>query len=93
MTATALKDTSLGACTSILIVWTDGPDTQARALCGACPRRWSCTRDAVESPGTEGPRAGVVVPDTGRGHAFALGQSRSLTERNGYPVRERAKSA
>jgi WhiB family transcriptional regulator, redox-sensing transcriptional regulator len=34
-----------------------------------------------------------VIPEAGRARAFALGQLRSLAERNGYPVRESAKSA
>jgi WhiB family redox-sensing transcriptional regulator len=31
----------------------------------------------------------VVIPDSGRARAFALGQLRSLAERNGFAVRER----
>ncbi len=48
-----------------------------------------CAKEAVESPGAEGLWAGVVIPEAGRARAFALGQLRSLAERNGYPVRER----
>jgi len=69
------------------------PDAEAKALCRACPRRWLCAREAVESAGAEGLWAGVVIPEAGRARAFALGQLRSLAERNGYPVRETAKSA
>ena len=45
--------------------------------------------EAVESSGAEGLWAGVVIPEGGRARAYALGQLRSLAERNGYPVRER----
>lgn len=38
-------------------------------------------------------RAGVVIPESGRARAFALGQLRSLAERNGYPVRDHRVSA
>ena len=62
-------------------------------MCRACPRRWLCARDAVESPGAEGLWAGVVIPEAGRGRTFALRQLRDLAERNGYPARETAKSA
>jgi WhiB family redox-sensing transcriptional regulator len=34
-----------------------------------------------------------VIPESGRPRTFALNQLRSLAERNGYPVRETAKSA
>jgi WhiB family redox-sensing transcriptional regulator len=50
-------------------------------------------REAVESAGAEGLWAGVVIPESGRPRTFALNQLRSLAERNGYPVRETAKSA
>ncbi|GBG40940.1 WhiB family transcriptional regulator [Mycobacterium montefiorense] len=94
MTATALYNIPLGACTKDPDRWmTTTPDEEAKALCRACPRRWSCARDAVESPGVEGLWAGVVIPESGRPRAFALNQLRSLAERNGYPVREAAKSA
>lgn len=93
MTATALDNLELGACTQDPDRWTTGPDNEAKALCRACPRRWLCARDAVESPGAEGLWAGVVIPEAGRAHAFALRQLRSLAERNGYPVRRTVKSA
>jgi WhiB family redox-sensing transcriptional regulator len=34
-----------------------------------------------------------VIPESGRARAFALGQLRTLAERNGYPLRGAAKSA
>lgn len=83
----------LGACTQDPDRWTTTPDDEAKALCRACPRRWICAREAVESAGAEGLWAGVVIPEGGRPRAFALRQLRSLAERNGYPVREAAKSA
>lgn len=73
--------------------WTTTPDDEAKTLCRACPRRWLCARDAVESAGAEGLWAGVVIPESGRARAFALGQLRSLAERNGYPVRDHRVSA
>jgi WhiB family transcriptional regulator, redox-sensing transcriptional regulator len=93
MSATALYNIPLGACTQDPDRWTTAPDDEAKALCRACPRRWLCAREAVESPGAEGLWAGVVIPDGGRARAFALRQLRSLAERNGYPIRESAKSA
>ncbi|MGO8771132.1 MAG: WhiB family transcriptional regulator [Mycobacterium sp.] len=93
MTATALQNTPLGACTQDPDRWTEAPDDEAKALCRACPRRWQCARDAVESAGAEGLWAGVVIPEAGRGRTFALRQLRSLAERNGYPVRHTARSA
>ncbi|WP_197283846.1 WhiB family transcriptional regulator [Mycobacterium sp. Marseille-P9652] len=91
MAATVSND--LGVCTQDPDRWTIAPDAEAKALCRACPRRWPCARDAVESPGAEGLWAGVLIPEAGRGRAFALGQLRSLAERNGYRVREPARSA
>ncbi|MDT5146070.1 MAG: WhiB family transcriptional regulator, redox-sensing transcriptional regulator [Mycobacterium sp.] len=93
MTATARHNTALGACTQDPDRWTTRPDAEAKALCRACPRRWQCAREAVESPGAQGLWAGVVIPEAGRGRAFALRQLRSLAERNGYPVRESSRSA
>ncbi|KAA1250500.1 transcriptional regulator [Mycobacterium simiae] len=89
MTATALYEIPLGVCTQDPDRWTTTPDDEAKTLCRACPRRWACARDAVESPGAEGLWAGVVIPEAGRARAFALGQLRSLAERNGFPARER----
>jgi len=84
---------SLGACTQDPDRWTTSPDDEAKALCRACPRRWLCAREAVHSAGAVGLWAGVVIPEAGRARTFALGQLRSLAERNGYPVRESTKSA
>lgn len=86
MTVTALYEVPLGVCTQDPDRWTTTPDDEAKTLCRACPRRWLCARDAVESAGAEGLWAGVVIPESGRARAFALGQLRSLAERNGYPV-------
>jgi WhiB family transcriptional regulator, redox-sensing transcriptional regulator len=93
MTATALETVELGACTQDPDRWTTGLDDEAKVLCRACPRRWLCARDAVESPGAEGLWAGVVIPEAGRARTFALRQLRSLAERNGYPIRGTVKSA
>ncbi|MGE2817543.1 WhiB family transcriptional regulator [Mycobacterium heidelbergense] len=93
MTAPTLYDIPLGACTRDPDRWTSAPDAEAKALCRACPRRWLCAREAVESPRADGLWAGVVIPESGRPRAFALRQLRSLAERNGYPLRETAKSA
>jgi WhiB family redox-sensing transcriptional regulator len=93
MTLTTLYNIPLGACTKDPDRWTTSPDAEAKAHCRACPRRWLCAREAVESPGAVGLWAGVVIPESGRPRAFALGQLRSLAERNGYPVRDVAKSA
>ncbi|MEI7716786.1 MAG: WhiB family transcriptional regulator [Mycobacterium sp.] len=93
MTAMTLHDIPLGACTQDPDRWTETPDEEAKTLCRACPRRWECARDAIESTGAEGLWAGVVIPESGRGRTFALRQLRSLAERNGYPTRHVAKSA
>jgi WhiB family redox-sensing transcriptional regulator len=55
MTATALHNIALGACAKDPDRWTTAPDDEAKALCRACPRRWLCAREAVESTGAEGP--------------------------------------
>lgn len=78
----------LGACTQDPDRWTSAPDDGAKAMCRMCARRWVCARDACELPGSEGLWAGVVIPETGRARAFALGQLRSMAERHGYPVRD-----
>lgn len=77
MTVTALYEVPLGVCTQDPDRWTTTPDDEAKTLCRACPRRWLCARDAVESAGAEGLWAGVVIPESGRARAFALGQLRS----------------
>lgn len=89
MTATALYELPLGACTSDPERWTTIADDDAKTICRSCPRRWMCAREACELPGVEGLWAGVVIPETGRARTFALRQLRSLAERNGYPVRGR----
>lgn len=89
MTATTLHEIPLGVCTQNPDRWTETPDAEAKMLCRACPRRWACAREAVELPGAEGLWAGVVIPESGRARAHALGQLRSLAERHGQPVRER----
>ena len=93
MPATTLYNIPLGACSKDPDRWTTTPDAAAKALCRACPRRWPCAREAVQSAGAEGLWARVVIPESGRPRAFALRQLRSLAERNGYPIRESAKSA
>jgi len=62
---------------------TDGTDEEATALCRACPRRWQCAQEACELPGVRGLWAGVFVPETGRGRAFALKRLRSLAAHGG----------
>lgn len=51
MTVTALYEVPLGVCTQDPDRWTTTPDDEAKTLCRACPRRWLCARDAVESAG------------------------------------------
>lgn len=58
MTVTALYEVPLGVCTQDPDRWTTTPDDEAKTLCRACPRRWLCARDAVESAGAEGLRKG-----------------------------------
>jgi WhiB family transcriptional regulator, redox-sensing transcriptional regulator len=89
MTAIALCELPLGACTRNPERWTTAADDEAKSICQACPRRWLCAREACELPGVEGLWAGVVIPESGRGRTFALRQLRSLAERNGYQVRGR----
>lgn len=80
----------IGACTRDPERWTSTADDDAKAICRMCPRRWACAREACELPRAEGLWAGIVIPEAGRGRTFALGQLRSLAERNGYPVRARS---
>jgi WhiB family transcriptional regulator, redox-sensing transcriptional regulator len=75
------------ACTTDPERWTTHPDEEAKALCRACPLRCRCAREAWETPGAEGLWAGVVIPESGRGRGFALGQLRELAAHGGYPVR------
>jgi WhiB family redox-sensing transcriptional regulator len=83
------EDAPLGACTQDPERWTVTPDDEAKALCRACPRRWVCARDACEIPRAEGLWAGIVIPESGRGRAFALRQLRFLAESHGVSVRDR----
>ena len=76
----------LGPCSLDPQRWTAAIDEEAKKLCRGCPRRWSCARDACESPGAEGLWAGIVIPESGRGRTFALKQLQSLAERNGFRV-------
>ena len=87
MNAMVWYETPLGACTRDPERWTTTADSEAKAICRACPRRWLCAREACELPKAEGLWAGIVIPEAGRGRTFALRQLRSLAERNGYPVR------
>jgi WhiB family redox-sensing transcriptional regulator len=61
-----------------------GDDPELKALCRACPRRWLCAKEAVETPGAEGMWSGVNIPETGRGREFALRQLRTLASHGGY---------
>ncbi|MDV3123333.1 WhiB family transcriptional regulator [Mycobacterium sp. 21AC1] len=88
MNALMANGIPLGVCTSDPERWTSTPDAQAKTVCRECPRRWLCAREACELPRAEGLWAGIMVPEGGRGRAFALKQLRALAERNGYPVRE-----
>jgi WhiB family transcriptional regulator, redox-sensing transcriptional regulator len=64
--------------------WLDcGDDPELKALCRACPRRWSCAKEALETPGAEGMWSGVNIPEAGRGRAFAMRQLRSLADYGG----------
>jgi WhiB family redox-sensing transcriptional regulator len=85
--ALVLGETPVGACTRDPERWTAQPDEGAKAICRACPRRWTCARDACETPGAEGIWAGILIPEGGRARRFALTQLRSLAELNGFPVR------
>jgi WhiB family redox-sensing transcriptional regulator len=86
----AREELAFGACMQDPERWTTTADDGARAICRECPRRWACAREACESPGAEGLWAGIVVPGSGRGRAFALQQLKSLADRHGYPVRVRS---
>ncbi|MBU8817650.1 transcription factor WhiB [Mycolicibacterium goodii] len=88
MTALMTNGIPLGVCTSDPERWTSTPDEQAKVICRECPRRWLSAREACELPRAEGLWAGIMVPESGRGRAFALKQLRSLAERHGYPVRK-----
>lgn len=68
---------------------TAGPgDTELKALCRACPRRWLCAKEALQTPGAEGMWSAVHIPKAGRGRTFALRQLRSLAAHGGYRVND-----
>ncbi|WP_431241091.1 transcription factor WhiB (plasmid) [Mycolicibacterium aichiense] len=56
-----------------------GDDPQLKTMCRACPRRFTCAREALDTPGIEGMIAAVYVPREGRGRTFALRQLQSLS--------------
>jgi WhiB family redox-sensing transcriptional regulator len=87
MTASLTNKTWVAPCSSDPERWTTAPDNEAKAICRGCPRRWLCAREACELPGAEGLWAGIVIPDAGRPRTFALGQLKSLAERNGQLIR------
>jgi WhiB family redox-sensing transcriptional regulator len=61
-------------------------DTEIKALCRGCWRRWRCAKEALETPGAEGMWSAVHIPKDGRGRIFALRQLRSLAAHGGYLV-------
>lgn len=64
--------------------WLDGgDDPELKALCRACPRRWVCAREALQTPGACGMWSGVNIPEQGRGRTFAMRQLRSLAAHGG----------
>lgn len=68
--------------------WLDcGEDPELKALCRACPRRWPCAKDALETPGAQGMWSGVNIPEQGRGREFAMRQLRSLAAHGGQRLR------
>lgn len=69
---------------------TGGEDAELKALCRACPRRWLCAKEALETPAAEGMWSAVHIPKAGRGRTFALRQLRSLAAHGGYHVRDTA---
>jgi WhiB family transcriptional regulator, redox-sensing transcriptional regulator len=65
--------------------WTDnGDDPALKALCRACPRRFLCAKEALDTPFIEGMVAGVFVPKEGRPRHFAMRQLQSLAAYGGY---------
>jgi WhiB family transcriptional regulator, redox-sensing transcriptional regulator len=67
-------------------VTADPDDTELKALCRGCPRRWLCAKEALETPGAEGMWSAVYIPKAGRGRTFAMRQLRSLATHGGYTV-------
>lgn len=78
-------------CTADPERWTTTqPDTQAVALCVACPRRGWCAQQAYQATNVQGLWAGVVIPESGqRARDFALRRLRVVAERGGYQVAPR----
>jgi WhiB family transcriptional regulator, redox-sensing transcriptional regulator len=69
--------------------WLDGgDDPELKALCRACPRRWLCAKEALETPGAQGMWSGVNIPEYGRGRTFAMRQLRSLAAYGGQGLRK-----
>jgi WhiB family redox-sensing transcriptional regulator len=67
--------------------WADGgDDPELKTLCRACPRRWLCAREALQTPRAQGMWSAVYIPRDGRGRKFALRQLHSLASHGGYPV-------
>ena len=65
--------------------WFDGgDDPELKSLCRGCPRRWTCAKEALATPGIEGVVAGIHLPRQGRPRAFALRQLQSLAAYAGY---------
>jgi WhiB family transcriptional regulator, redox-sensing transcriptional regulator len=64
--------------------FTGGHDAELKTLCRGCPRRWTCAKEALDTPGIEGVVAGVHVPKDGRARTFALRQLQSLAAYAGY---------
>ena len=58
MNAPEWQETPIGACTRDPERWTTKADEEAKAICRACPRRWTCAREACELPRAEGLWAG-----------------------------------
>jgi len=61
---------------------------ELKALCRACPRRWLCAKEALETPGAQGMWSGVHIPEYGRGRTFAIRQLRSLAAHGGQRLRK-----
>ncbi len=60
---------------------TGGDDPELRAACRACPRRWTCAKEALDTVGAHGMWAGVYLPKKhGRARVFAMRQIASLAE-------------
>ena len=65
-----------------------GDDPELKALCRACPRRWQCAKEALETPGAQGMWSAVNIPEYGRGRVFAMRQLRSLAAYGGQRLRK-----